>query len=242
MSIDHPATIGIKAADIAAWLQPRPDDGPTLALRADLIAHRRGDVIAVIPTGEPAVRELAAYLSLRDQLTLPAAPSDILAALGRLYAEDICVLTPDGAPYILSAAILCFPNRWRLADKAGKPILAVHAPVPDYADKLSSQVDFFLGRLRPGRCFTRSNWGLVSTPTLHLPDPVAPVNPNTDSNFFMRREDQSFVKLPDSGAVVFTIRTTVTPWLDLTPEDRAAILEQTKHLSPEWLKYKSMMN
>jgi dimethylamine monooxygenase subunit A len=240
VSIEHPATIGIKAADLDTWLRQHPDDGPTLALRADLIAHRRNDVLALLPAAESGLGELATYLAARDDLKLPAAPGDLLALLGRTYAEDICILTPEGAQYLLSGAILCFPNRWRLADKAGKPILAVHAPVPDYAEKLSSQVDFFLGRLRPMRLFTRSNWGLVSTPTLHLPDPVAPVNPTADSNFFMRREDQSFVKLPGSGAVIFTIRTTVTPWAEVAPEDRTAILEQTKTLSTAWLRYKSM--
>jgi dimethylamine monooxygenase subunit A len=240
VSIEHPATIGIKAADLDDWLRQRPGDQPTLALRADLIDQQRNDVLALLPAAEPGLGELAAYLAARDNLTLPAAPGDSLAKLGRTFAEDICILTPDGTQYLLSGAILCFPNRWRLADKTGKPILAVHAPVPDYAEKLSSQVDFFLGRLRPMRCFTRANWGLVSSPTLHLPDPVAPVNPASDCNFFMRREDQSFVKLPESGAVIFTIRTTITPWAEVSTEDRAAILEQTKTLSPAWLSYKSM--
>ena len=142
---------------------------------------------------------------------------------------------------LFRSAVLCFPNRWRLADKAGKPIIAVHAPVPEYADKLSSQVDFFLDRLRPGRRFTRSNWGLASSATLHLPDPIAPVNPLADSNFFMRREDQSFVKLPISSAVIFTIRTTVTPWAEVSPEDRAAVVDYAKTLPPAWLGYKSMI-
>jgi dimethylamine monooxygenase subunit A len=240
VSIDHPATIGIKSAKLDTWLQRRPEDGPTLALRADLIARQPNDVLALMPVAEPALRELAAYLAARDNFTLPIAPPDMLAYLGQTYVQDICILTPENAHYILSGAVLCFPNRWRLADKAGKPILAVHAPVPDYAAHLSSQVDFFLNRLRPMRCFERSNWGLASTPTLHLPHAVAPVNLARDAIFFVRCEDQSFVKLPDSQAVVFTIRTTVTPWADVAPEDRAAIIAQCADLSPEWRAYKSI--
>jgi hypothetical protein len=240
MTIEHPATIGMKAAEMSEWLRRQPTDAATLALRAELIASKRNDVIALMPEAKLGVRELAAYLSIRDQISLPSDAAEILAELGRNYVEDICILTPHGAEYLLSGAVLCFPNRWRLADKAGKPIIAVHAPVPEYTDKLSAQVDFFLGRLRPGRCFARSNWGLASTDTMHLPEPVAPVNPATDTAFFLRREDQSFVKLPQSAAVVFTIRTTVTPWHDVSVADRNAILEQAKNLSPEWLSYKSM--
>jgi hypothetical protein len=237
MAVTHPATVGIKAAELGEWLKPRPGDEAVLKLRAALIATKPEAVLARSAAAEAGVLELAAYLSARDGFKISG---DMLPELGRRYAEDICILTPDGAQHILSAAVLCFPNRWRLADKAGKPILAVHGPVPEYAEKLSSQVDFFLGRLRPGRCFTRDNWGLVSTPVLHLPDPVAPVNPLKDEHFYVRREEQSFVKLPNSGVVVFTIRTSVTPWAEVSPADRAGVLEQAKTLSTEWLAYKSM--
>ena len=56
----------------------------------------------------------------------------------------------------------------------------------------------------------------------------------------MRTEDQSFVKLPESGAVIFTIRTTVTPWSDVPAADRTTILVQTQSLNAEWLEYKSI--
>lgn len=237
MAVTHPATVGIKAGALGDWLKPRPGDEAVLKLRAELIATKPEAVLARSSAADAGVAELAEYLSLRDGFEISG---DALIALGLRYAEDICILTPDSAQHILSAGVLCFPNRWRLADKAGKPIIAVHAPVPEYSDKLSNQVDFFLSRLRPGRCFVRDNWGLVSTPVLHLPDPVAPVNPATDTDFYVRREDQSFVKLPNSGAVVFTIRTTVTPWAEVPTTDRTGILEQAKHLSAEWLAYKSM--
>jgi hypothetical protein len=147
---------------------------------------------------------------------------------------------PSGTHYLLAAAVVCFPNRWKLADKVGRPLLAVHEPVPDYAETLSDQVDFFLHRLRPMRCFQRSNWGLASSEELHLPAPIAPVDPEHTRDFCVRREDQSFVKLPNSSAVIFTIRTTVTPWAHLPDADRAAILDQTARLSAAWRDYKSI--
>lgn len=240
MSIEHPATIGIAASDLSKWLQRQVTDLHVLELRKKLIEKHRDQVIAFLSQAEAGLRELVQYLGTRDKIIFPPESNEALATLGRTYAEDICILTPEADNHILSAAILCFPNRWRLADKAGKSIIGVHDPVPEYAEKLSAQVEFFLHRLRPGRCFVRSNWGLAANGELHLPEPVAAVNPALDTDFYMRREDQSFVKLPMCGAVIFTIRTTVIPWPDVSAADRAAVIAQAKSLSPEWLRYKSM--
>ncbi|MDX2143399.1 MAG: DUF3445 domain-containing protein [Rhodospirillaceae bacterium] len=237
---DHPATIGLKAAGLETWLARLPGDAGQLAQRARLIAERRDDVMAFLPTAESALRELTGHLAARDGLAFPDAPLAALSALGRTYAEDICILTPEGEQFILSAAVLCFPNRWKLADKVGKRVIAVHGPVPDYAEKLSNQVDFFLSRLRPLRCFRRANWGLASNGELHLPTPLPPVDPTTDQDFFVRREEQAFVKLPESEAVIFTIRASVTPWAQVPEADRAEILVQTARLSPAWRNYKSI--
>ncbi len=241
MAIAHPTTIGMRNAELATWLERNASDADALALRAQLIAQKPGEVMALLPQGEAAVMELGRVLSNRDGWTQPTTPTDTLATLGRTYVEDLCILTKhNDAPYILSTGVLCFPNRWHLTEKIGKPMLAVHAPVPEYAEKLAPQVDFFLDRLRPGRCFKRGNWGIVSVPDLHLPDPVPPVSPTTDTDFYVRHEGQSFVKLPETGAVIFSIHTTVTPWRDTSPEDREAVLGFATSLGPEWLAYKSL--
>ncbi|MBL8630876.1 MAG: DUF3445 domain-containing protein [Rhodospirillaceae bacterium] len=241
MAIAHPTTIGMRPAGLEDWLTRNPKDAPALALRAKLIAEKPKIVMALLPAGEAAVMELGRTLSGRDGWACPDTASETLAAVGRNYVDDICVLIkPAEGPYILAAGVMCFPNRWHITEKIGKPMLQVHAPVPEYADKLASQVDFFLDRLRPGRCFKRGNWGIASVPDLHLPDPVPPVNPGTDANFYVRHEGQSFLKLPETGAVIFGIRTKITAWADTAAEDREAVLGFAKTLGPEWLKYKSI--
>jgi dimethylamine monooxygenase subunit A len=116
----------------------------------------------------------------------------------------------------------------------------VHGPVPDYAAQLAANVDRFLARLKPERAYIRSNWGLARVPDLFLPEPTPPVDPRSDTEIFFRREDQSFLKLPETGAVIFAIRTTVQPWME-TPEDqRTDILKTIDGLTPGWLTYKSI--
>ncbi len=51
---------------------------------------------------------------------------------GRLVQEDLCLMRRDGAEWRLAAASLCFPSRWRLAEKLGKPLAGIHEPVALY--------------------------------------------------------------------------------------------------------------
>lgn len=235
-----PLRIGLAPLEPDAWLRPRTGDAALLAQRTQLAADHPADVLALTPAGVAPVEELAQTLRGRG-LALPAGDAvALLPALAGAVAEDLLLLTQADGPYVLSAGVLCFPNRWRLTDKMGHGLTEIHAPVPDYADALARQVDHFLERLRPGRGFVRGNWGLASSPALHLPLPVAPVDPRAETGFFLRREEQSFVKLPVTGAVVFAIRTTVTPWEQVPEAERTAIREAAAGLSPPWRGYKSL--
>ncbi|MDX2221095.1 MAG: DUF3445 domain-containing protein [Rhodospirillaceae bacterium] len=238
MDVSHPLTMGLSPAPLDDWLAPEPDDAQVLGERARLIAEHPGDVIAALPAGAAAVRELAACLRFRFDLSASNDSALVMAALGRACAEDVCVLSGDPDP-VLVAAVLCFPNRWRLADKIGRSVTAVHDPVPDYADEMAGQVDRFIARLRPLRLFRRSNWGLARTAELFTPLPSAPLDPRRDP-CMVRCERQSFVKLPETGATIFSIRTDMVPWSGLAAAPRQAILAQIDRLSPPWRAYKSI--
>jgi len=234
----HPARMGLEPLSPEDWLSRKPGDEALLKERARLLAAHGPDVMARRPEADAAIEELAALLRRRNHPV--AHTGDTLSALGHAIAEDLCVLTPHGDAYLLTAGVLCFPNRWRLTDKIGGTMLAVHGPVPDYAGQLAQQVDRFLSKLRPARAFIRHNWGLASSPDLFLPEPTPAVDARHERGMYLRREDQSFMKLPDSGSVIFSIRTTVTLW-DETPEPlRSDILETIDRLSPDWMGYKSL--
>jgi hypothetical protein len=237
----HPLRMGLEPLPLEDWLKPRPADAALLPERAALAAAKADDVLAVLPEGEAAVAELAAFLRERGVSGLqPGGGLATLASLAGAVAEDLCILTRRDESYILTAGVLCFPNRWRLKDKIGGNVLAVHGPVPDYAAALSATVDRFLLRLRPLRAFIRDNWGLVSVPDLHIPDPTPPVRPEQHETYFVRGEAQSFLKLPQTEAVIFSIRTTLTPWSEVPEDKRAGITAVVKGLSTPWLTYKSI--
>ena len=238
----HPARMGLEPLPLAAWLKPAAGDDVLLAERTRLIAAHAPDVIAAQPEAYAAIAELTALLEGRGfKLASTASPLATLAEIGRALAEDLCILIePGDGGYRLTAGILCFPNRWRLNEKIGGNVLAVHGPVPDYHDQLSEAVDRFLARLKPERAYMRRNWGLASSPDLYLPEPIPAVDPNATAGVHLRREDQGFLKLSKTSAVIFSIRTTVTPWSETPGELRADILKTIAGLSPAWLGYKSI--
>ena len=132
----------------------------------------------------------------------------------------------------LDAAMLCFPSMWRLADKLGRSVAAVHGPVDHYADELGERVDRFFDRFRVDGPVWRRNWSIKPTPALHLPyakhdDVIGPSDVGTDgSPFWLRSERQTLRKLPDSGAILFGIRVQPAPVAALRrrPDIAAALL------------------
>jgi hypothetical protein len=137
-----------------------------------------------------------------------------------------------------------------LLDKVGKPLSAVHGPVPFYGDRLARPVDRFMRHLRPGHIASRLNWSLLDDPTLFQPGGKWRVEGRSDINagnvgsrVFLRVERQTLRRLPNSGAVLFGIRVHVYP-LDQAidrPERAAALSEAVRALPAEIQHYKSLL-
>lgn len=191
--------MGLVRLTEAQWLDPEPD---LAERRAHFAAHP--DSVIVLPEAQAAAREVAAMLGVAGGLGEAA----------QAVWEDLCVLTRagEGEPYRLTGAAAAFPTDWRLADKMGLPLLAVHAPIHGYAEQLSEGVDRFIDGLKPGEIWGRTNWFVVASEALrYLPqdDPqarFAHVTPaNAGETLFVRSERQTLRRLPGTGAVLFTI-------------------------------------
>ena len=133
---------------------------------------------------------------------------------GRLVQEDLCLMAPGPDGYTLEAASLCFPARWRLMDKMGLPMSGIHKPVPDYSEKLSRPVDSFFNRIDVDRPVWRVNWSLTTDPTMfqpvrqkHSASELSITSKNAGDKVYMRCERQTLRRLPDTGWILFTIKT-----------------------------------
>ena len=156
-----------------------------------------------------------------------------LEQAGRLVQEDFCILQSDhktlGETYRLTAGAVCFPSNWRLTDKVGKKLADVHGPVPSYAEKLAAPVDRFFENLSADTIMWRANWLIHATPELfqagHKLDAAtaATITPaNAGEKLWLRVERQTLRRLPQSGAVLFTIRTHVTQLRDAIRDTKSA--------------------
>ncbi|MGC9270745.1 heme-dependent oxidative N-demethylase family protein [Acidiphilium sp.] len=227
----HRAAMGLMACPPAALTLFDADYPAQMALRRELLASRPAEVFAALP-GSAAMRAealevIVAHLLadrggwfrrdggvLENRLTgeawvLAAPPCDPLEMAGRLVVEDICLLAPE-MPARLVASVLCFPSRWRLAEKIGRELAAIHGEVPLYAERLERPVDRFIGLLKPGRLVERMNWSVHDDWALFQPEghaAAALTAADAAAQLVLRVERQTLSRLPASGAVMFTIRT-----------------------------------
>ncbi|MFL6204880.1 MAG: heme-dependent oxidative N-demethylase family protein [Acidimicrobiales bacterium] len=228
--------------DVDAWLHPDDDRERDLVRKAVLVGERHAEVFAAIDS--PAVGAASVeVLELVLQATGPhAVPPGLhpLDAAGRLVQEDLCLLVlRDGGAH-LDAASLCFPSYWRLADKLGRPMADVHAPVAHYTEELAAKVDALLERLTPERPVWRRNWSIHDDPSYFLPDPTPPRDVVAPDGLWLRSERQTLRRLRTVDVVLFTIRTQQVPLAALTgrPDVAHPLADAIAAWSPELRAYK----
>ena len=197
--------MGVWALGDRPWLVSDDRAAEELALRAALFRSAPG-AVHVAPPAEVGSEVLDLVASHAH--SAPDGASEPLAAAGLAIQEDLCLLNRRDGAWHLDAAFLCFPSRWRLADKIGRPLVEVHEPTPGYREHLAPRVDRLLERLT-GRPVLRRNWFVHPDPSLHQPsapivDPVVPANRVPDE-LHLRSERQTLRRL-ECGWVLFTIR------------------------------------
>jgi hypothetical protein len=203
--------------------------------RRQLLAERHGDVFGAVPGSDAArgeaLQEVVANLTvhlpqwfaydgnvLRNRLTGETwtpnrPPCDPLELAGRLVQEDLCIIQRSSDGPIFAAALLCFPTRWRLHEKLGRPLSSVHGLVPYYGERLASPVDRFMAKLKPGHIASRLNWSVLDNPAMYQPtgkwreqQDTAITSDNAGENLYLRVERQTLRRLPRSDAILFGIR------------------------------------
>jgi dimethylamine monooxygenase subunit A len=249
------------------WLEPGPDADAQLAERRRLLAERPAEVVGALPESAAGQHEL--YALVRDHLPhrfpnrwrledgevvdrlsgerFPAETTEPLTTLGHMVQEDFCLLQASAHGYRLTAAVLCFPAHWRLADKLGRPLDAIHAPVPGFEARLARPVDRFFAALQVERPVWRVNWSLVDTPELFRPPerrarPQAIDPERAGEQVWLRVERQTLRRLPACGAVVFGIRTYIEPLSEVAadPEVARALAARMREMPADMAAYKGI--
>lgn len=222
---------GIQPLDLDTWLHADDAFAGQMQRRETLLRNQRANVLAMDDSARPAAQELLdlvlerAYGGRADQVTRPDGVTvlidreDPMGTLGRIVQEDFCILEKaEGATeHVLTAAVLCFPASWRLAEKFMRPLTAIHVPVDVYDDNLARRVQRLFDGVHPGRPLWRFNALWYADPELHQPRSANAPRPVEDaqSGTYLRSEKQCILRLPKTRAVVFSIHTYVIERADL---------------------------
>ena len=235
--------LGLRPRQESCWL-PREslfgndaERGEQIRQKQHLFAHNYADIFAAFPSASTASAEMLQMVC--DHITshhhAPLPDIDFaqhpLEAAARLVPEDLLLLAPrrqnnsEDPSWHLEAAALAFPAHWVLAEKMGHPMQMIHQPVPHYDERLAHPVDRFFTAMKIGPISSRMNWSLQIGSDLFTPQRVsrkAVANNDDLHQLFLRIENQTLRKLPDTGYIVFTIRTHMLP-MTLWQDDRDAL-------------------
>ena len=227
--------MGTRSLKGQPWLLADAHAFQQLALRAELLTTRTDEVLAEPTNATPAAMELEAMVRAAGvAISEGASPLD---RLGRSVQEDFCLLERGEHEWVLKAAVLCFPSRWKLAAKIGRPLTQVHGPTPRYQELLAQRVTTAFDRLED-RTILRRNWFVHPDPALFQPNRPAGGDrvisaKHCGDELWVRSERQTLRRLPDTGWVVFTIRVQQCRFGELLERRLAEFSQWFEHATEE---------
>lgn len=210
------------------------------------------------PAGSPAYRWRNDRLGidhsfvLGDAATLPAEP---LAWITAQVQEDVVLLDQRDGVLFGDAGVVTFAADWSFGFDVGMTFLEIHGPVPRiHSEGVITRAHEFIKRLQPNETYRRTNWTLtvdrrldVSTETYPEWGPDRERVQTLDDDAFgrtvhLRVEVQHLIRLPESGAVMFLIRTYMLPLADVATVEhwRVRTADVLEELPEDMADYKGV--
>ncbi|KAA6411510.1 MAG: putative alpha-mannosyltransferase [Lasallia pustulata] len=245
-------TMSLTRLETNWWLEVESDYRTRIAQRQNLYAEHGKHVLDYLPGSELACKELMEmalqflcaryprYFSLSHDsstghvfhnriLTTDTVINSVhpLHVLLNNIPEDFAVMlrNPDDGYYYFRAGVLCSSIGWNVHTKLGLQLKEIHAPIPDYKEKMEFSMDRYFSKLPPSRPIQRGSWGLEVDKPLFMPpgDPReahrATQSPTLPlSRVHLRVDWQTLRRLPLSGAIVFNFKALFTPVTEFRDE------------------------
>jgi hypothetical protein len=135
-----------------------------------------------------------------------------LLRAGLLIQDDLVIMMKREAGWSIAAAHLSFPSSWSLAEKFDRPMEAVHEHVPGFAagTRNAVMINRIFDNLLPDQPAERFNWSINWKEKLFHPETGRDDQALPDQAV-VRVERQTLTKLPETSAIVFTIRIYLDP-------------------------------
>jgi hypothetical protein len=219
-----------------------------------------GLAIDVGPNGADPLVAVALLASEDMLLLLPESRGPnaenvfVLKSGALLFPNDWSLRSHFNQPEPSSAAARAL-EKWRTARnkslkaaRLGKSPSEIHdGHVSHYMQHFASRVDVFFDRMEPGMRTWRRNWGGRLTDELFLHSDALPAGlpAFTSQNWaeygYLRSEHETFTKLPNTKAVVFSIKTYLWKLSELVqnPVALEALLVASDNLAPTMFDYRA---
>ena len=134
--------------------------------------------------------------------------------------EDFAIMIrdPETGIYSFRGGVIMSSLGWDLGSKIGLKLHEIHAPIPDYREKMQFSMDRYFAKKPTDKGIQRGSWGFEIDQPLYMPpgDPHEKYREEQDSTHtidrcHLRVDWQTLRRLPLSGAVVFNFKGLFTP-------------------------------
>nr|WP_319432338.1 DUF3445 domain-containing protein [Mycobacterium sp. RTGN5] len=195
---------------------------------------------------------IAQSFVIGDESSLPCDP---LAYIADQVQEDIVLLDQRDGDLFADAGVVTFAAGWSFGFDVGMTFLEIHGPVPRLrATGVITRAREFLMRLAAGDIYRRTNWSMTVGRRLDVSTEAFPewlpdrdhLDALDDDAFgrliHLRVEVQHLIRLPDSGAICFLIRSYMLPLADIASveEWRARTAAVLAELPDDMAEYKGL--
>jgi hypothetical protein len=254
--------MGLRSLEDVLWIEGGSDLHQQIRERVALAEESREVVYQELPGYRPAIEELVSRISknlsdfhhdvyevtrdsvtyLPESITVNLSTPDVLLKLASIIGEDLVVLSREENEWKIVAGAVLFPSRWKLSEKIGKGMDAVHTPVPGFAEALAPYMTATFDKITADRPVWRKNWSLHSTADLHQPTSIHA--PATPENYWWRTERQTLTRAACGEFLYFTIRNRAEPlsWITESPESAELFAQTLESLLPETIEYKGLVS
>ena len=134
--------------------------------------------------------------------------------------EDFAIMIrdPETGTYSFRAGVIMSSLGWDLGSKIGLKLHEIHAPIPEYPEKMQFSMDRYFAKKPTDKAIQRGSWGFEIDQPLYMPpgDPHEKLREMQDPTHTIERAHlrvdwQTLRRLPLSGAVVFNFKGLFTP-------------------------------
>ncbi|KAI5455994.1 hypothetical protein BGZ63DRAFT_435939 [Mariannaea sp. PMI_226] len=233
-------TMSFKKMEPDFWLELENTYPQRIAERQALYKENGSRVLQCLPGSELACKELmemclqflcarypnhfqiSGYTFINKILNTKTdlGKTEPLLVLLNNVPEDFAITLrdPETGRYCFRAGMICSSVGWNLGEKMGLGLPEIHAPVPDYKEKMEFSMDRFFTKMPANSPIQRGSWGLEAGKPLFLPaehpdwSHRETQNPSLNADDVHLRVDwQTLRRLPLSGGIVFNFKALFTP-------------------------------